>query len=336
MKKTIFLFFLFSIIIFSCKKEKEYSKTQFLLGTICEVKIVSSYNKDFVDKIFDKVFSEVERINKTFGYSKDSEIYKINSNAGINEVVVSKEVFDLIKASIYIGDLTYGSFDITSGILSSIWKFEDLSNEEIKFKKPSEEEIKKVLDLVGYKKIVLDENKNSVFLPKKGMRINLGGIAKGYAIKKTKEILESYKIERFLINFGGDIYLKNKKNFNPWRIAVQHPRRKNEFLCILELNTTSCFTSGDYERFFMINNQRYHHIFDPKTGYPKEGVVSVTVLCEDPVFADALATGIFVLGKDEGVKLAEKLNIDVIIVVEEDNEIKVFTTEKLKNIKFNI
>ncbi len=336
MKKTIFLFFLFSIITFSCKKEQEYSKTKFLLGTICEVKITTSYNKDFVEKIFDEIFSEVERINKTFGYSKESEIYKINSNAAIKEVVVSKEVFDLIKTSIYIGDLTNGCFDITSGVLSSLWKFEDLSNKETKFRKPSQKEIKKVLDLVGYKKIILDENKNSVFLPKKGMKINLGGIAKGYAIKRSKEILESYRVEKFLINFGGDIYVKNKKNSKPFKIAVQHPRRKNDFLCILEIDTNSCATSGDYERFFVLDNKRYHHIFDPKTGYPKKRVVSATVLYEDPVFADALATGIFVLEEKEAMKLAEKLNIDFIIVVEEDNKLKIFTTERLINLKFNL
>lgn len=336
MKRLSFLFFLIQIILFSCNKEKEFSQTRFLLGTICEVKIVSFQNKDFVNKIFEEIFSEVEKINKTFGYSKESEIYRINSNAGIKPVIVSGEVFDIIKKSVEIGDLTNGCFDITSGILSSIWKFEDFSK-EIKFNLPSQQEIKKVLSLVGYKKIILDEEKNSIFLPKKGMKINLGGIAKGYAIKRTKEILESHNFEKFLINFGGDIYVKNKKNSKPWRIAIQHPRKKSEFLCILELNTVSCVTSGDYERFFILENKRYHHIFDPKTGYPvQNGVVSVTVLCEDPILADALATGIFVMGEKEGMKLAEKLNIDTIIVVEEGNKLKVYTTEKLKNLKFNL
>lgn len=330
----ILIFLIILQLLYSCKP-KEYSHREILLGTICEVKVYSIDEKK-VKTVLKEIFKEVEKIHKMFGYSYESEVVRINSYAGTKPVVVSKEVYDLIKISKEIGDLTDGCFDITSGVLSSLWKFEDLSREK-HFKIPSKQKIQEVLNLVGYKKIILDEKKKSVFLPKKGMKINLGGIAKGYAIKRAKEILESYGFEKFLINFGGDVYVKNKKKLKPWRIAIQHPRRHNEFLCVLELNTTSCVTSGDYERFFILENKRYHHIFDPKTGYPvQNGVVSVTVLCEDPILADALATGIFVMGEKEGMKLAEKLNIDTIIVVEEGNKLKVYTTEKLKNLKFNL
>lgn len=333
--KKIFLLTLL-ILAFSCNRHPRlFSKTEFLMDTICEVKVVTS-NRKFANRVMEKVFSEVANIDKKLGFDKESEIVKINTNGWSSPVKVSDDTYYLIEKSIEIYKLTDGAFDITTGVLTSLWGFDNFSKKE-KFVVPSHDEIIRVLQFVDASLIVLDKNTKTVFLKKKGVRLNVGGIAKGYAIKRAKEILESYNIEKFLINFGGDVYVKNGKGKTlPWRVAVQHPRDKNKFLTVLELYTTSCATSGDYERYFMTDNKRYHHIFDPKTGYPKEGVVSVTVLCEDPVLADALSTAIFVLGKEKGLKLAQKLNIECIIVEEVNKKLKVYTTNGLKDLVYNL
>ncbi len=329
MKKQVFLFIFLLVFLFSCKKQQEYSETKFLMDTICEIKVVSD-NERIAKKVLDKVFKEVERIDKVFGYSKDSEVEKINSFSGAGAVVVSSEVFSLIKKSIEISEVTDGAFDITVGVLSDIWGFKNVS-EEKNFVVPKNEEIKKALSLVGYKNIKLDEKKQSVFLTKRGMKIDLGGIAKGYSIKKAKEILEKNNFKNFLINFGGDVYVMGKnKEGKPWKVAVQHPRNKNEFLTILNLKDTSIVTSGDYERCFIVGGKRYHHIFDPKTGYPKDGVVSVSILCDDPVIADALSTGIFVLGEKKVNDVFKKYNFEYIIVKEENGELKAFVSDGVK------
>ncbi|MEN3013565.1 MAG: FAD:protein FMN transferase [Endomicrobiia bacterium] len=332
MKNKLFLFC--ALILFSCRKNlKEFKEIRFLMDTICEIKIFC-YDSNLAKKAVDEVFKEVEKIDKKFGYSKESEIEKINSKSGVSFCEVSYEVLNLVKESITLSKLTDGAFDITVGVLSHLWGFKNFSNEK-KFKIPQKHQIVEALSLVGYEKIVIDEEKNRIFLKKRGMKIDLGGIAKGYAIKKAKEILESYGFDKFLINFGGDIYLKNNTEI-PWRVAIQHPRDRNKFLAVLNLYTTSCVTSGDYERYFMLENKRYHHIFDPKTGYPADDIVSVTVLCEDPVLADALSTGIFVLGEKKGIQLAEKLKIGCIIVKEKKNKLFIYTTQNFKGIDFNL
>jgi Membrane-associated lipoprotein involved in thiamine biosynthesis len=330
MKKQVFLFLFLLVFLFSCKKQQEYSETRFLMDTICEIKVVSD-NEKFARKVLDETFKEVERIGKIFGYSKDSEVEKINSFSGVKPVVVSSEVFNLIKKSIEISENTDGAFDITVGILSDIWGFKKFSQEK-NFVVPKKEEIEKALSLVGYKNIKLDEKKQSVFLTKRGMEIDLGGIAKGYSIMRTKEILEKNNFRNFLINFGGDIYVKGKnKDGKPWKVAVQHPRNKNEFLTILNLTDISIVTSGDYERYFVVDGARYHHIFDPKTGYPKNGIVSVTILHSDSTIADALSTGIFVLGEKKVSDVLKKYNFEYIIVKEENGELKTFVSSGLKN-----
>ncbi|MDW8055732.1 MAG: FAD:protein FMN transferase [Elusimicrobiota bacterium] len=326
------------LIFCSCNTNQDYEfyDSRFLMDTFCEIKLVSNINSTQAKKIFSEVFHKVEEIDKEFGFTKDSVVTKINQLSGKSPCNVSTEAFELIKECIEISELTDGAFDITTGVLSSLWGFENFSKKE-SFNIPSEKQIKSVLPLVGYKKISVDEKTKTVFLKYTGMKLNLGGVAKGYAIRKAKEILENKGFKNFIINFGGDLYISGVKHKGkPWKIAVQHPRDKNKFLCILELSDISCATSGDYERFFEVEGKRYHHIFNPKTGYPKENIVSVTVLCKDPVLADALATGIFVLGEVKGLELANKLGIECIIVKEDNKKLKIYTTDTLRSINFNL
>ncbi len=327
MRKTIFVF---SLFLLSCAKQqvyKEFSDTKFLMDTICEIKVYSE-TEELAQKVIKEAFEEAEKIDKQFGYTKDSEIYKINNYASYRPVKVSKETLELIGESINASKLTFGAFDITVGVLTQLWGFDEFSK-KISFSVPPEEKIRSALKKVGYNNIVLDFRNKTVFLKKKGMRLELGGIAKGYAVFRAAEIIEKCGIKKFLINFGGDIYVKNELDNQPWRIAIQHPRDKSKFLGILELFNTSCFTSGDYERFFKYEGERYHHIIDPKTGYPAKKVISVTIVYNEPVLADALSTGSFVLG-EEAMETLKKIGAEYILVKEE-NGIKILVSDGLKD-----
>lgn len=330
MKKQILIIFCFIFSLSSCRSsKKEIVQTKFLMDTICEIKIYCD-DENYGQEIVDKVFKKIEEVDKQFGYTSESEITKINLAAGKNKVKVSSSTFELISKSIGVSELTNGAFDITTGVLSELWGFENFSK-KTSFVVPKEEEIKKALSLVGYDKILLDKNNQVVFLKKPMMKINLGGIAKGYALKVAKEMLEEYNIKKFLLNFGGDIYVRNNLDKKPWRVAVQHPRDRQKYICVLDLFNTSIATSGDYERYFFYEGKRYHHIFDPHAGYPaNNGIISVSVVIDDPITADALSTAMFVLGEKEAISLAEKLNAEYIIVKEENNKIKVITSQRIK------
>jgi len=328
MKNKICLIVL--LFFFGCSsKFVEVEQTRFLMDTICQIKIYCE-SKEYGEKVLDDVFSEIEKIDKQFGFTQESEIMKINLYAGKKKVKVSSETIVLIDKSIKLSELTHGAFDITTGVLSNLWGFENFSK-KTSFVVPKEDEIKKSLNLVGYDKIVLDKNNNTVFLKKSDMKINLGGIAKGYALKVAKDMIESYKIKKFLLNFGGDVYVKNTLDKKPWRIAVQHPRDNQKFLCVLELFNGCVATSGDYERCFFYNGKRYHHIFDPKTGYPaNNGIISVTIVFDDPVVSDALATAMFVLGEEKFQIITDKFGVEYLIAKEEKNKIKVLTSKNIK------
>lgn len=330
MKKFITLIFILNFL-FSCAKKqgyKEFSDTKFLMDTICEIKVISESEK-FAENVIKKAFEEVQKIDTKFGYTQESEIYKINKYASYSPLKVSEETLELIGESINASKITLGAFDITVGVLTKIWGFEGFSKKE-SFKVPSDEEIGSALKKVGYDKIVLNFKNKTVFLKRKGMKVDLGGIAKGYAILSAVRTLEAAKVKKFLINFGGDIYVKNDLDNAPWRIAVQHPRDKSKFLGVLELFNTCCDTSGDYERYFEFEGKRYHHIINPKTGYPADKVVSVTIIYNEPVLTDALSTGAFVLG-EEAKDILEKLGAEYIIVKEENGELKTIVSDGLKD-----
>ncbi len=330
MQKFIPLIFIFNFLFYCTKNQsyKEFSDTRFLMDTICGIKVISE-NEKFAESVIKKAFEEVQRVDTQFGYTQESEIYKINKYAPYTPLKVSKETLELIGESINASKITLGAFDITVGILAKLWGFEGFSKKEM-FKVPSEEDIKSALKKVGYDKIVLNFKDKTVFFKKKGMKIDLGGIAKGYAILSAARVLEAAKVKKFLINFGGDIYIRNDLDNTPWKIAVQHPRDKSKFLGVLELFNACCYTSGDYERYFEFEGKRYHHIINPKTGYPADKVVSVTIIYNEPVLTDALSTGVFVLG-EEAKDILKKLGAEYIMVKEENGELKTIVSDNLKD-----
>ena len=234
--------------------------------------------------------------NKMSVNIENSEIYNINKNAGDKPTKVSEETFALIKKAVSFGELSGGAFDISLGPVIKLWGI-GTENQRI----PDKSEITKALQLTGYKKIIIDNENQSIFLKDKGMGLDLGGIAKGHAADEIKRILEENDVKSAIIDLGGNIIAHgNKTDGTEWKVGIQDPySERNHYLGVLNVSDSTIVTSGTYERFFIENNVRYHHIFDAKTGYPCDNeVMAVTIVADISEDADALSTAVL-FGGDE-------------------------------------
>ena len=299
------------LICSSCanKKNQHYEKSNIVMDTAVTLSAYGENSKEAVEESFKKL----DEINEMASVSiSTSDVYKINSASGKSYVKVHPEIFKMIKNSIEYSQLSDGAWDITLGPIINLWGI-GTDKERI----PLDEEIKAKLLLVGYDKISINENDNSVMLQKEGMAIDLGGIAKGFAADEVLKIYKKYNIENGLINLGSSsIYAlgKNKDN-NEWSVGIKHPRSEdpNGYMGIIKLSNESLSTSGDYERCFIKDNKRYHHIIDPKTGYPVDnGVMSDTIvidgnITDNGMLCDILTTTVFTLGPEKGLKLIDSL-----------------------------
>jgi len=297
----------FLILIPYVKNRKNpVSYDRVLMGTIVEITL----KKDNPEAA-EAVFKEIKRLEKSLShYKNDSDVSEINQNAGKAPVKVSREVIDVVEAAIKIAKLSNGAFDPTVGSFK-VWDFSKESG-----RVPSKKEIQEKLPLVDYKAITLDKEKLLVGLKKKGMALDLGGVAKGYIVGKAMDTLKTRGLEWAIIRAGGDMMIYDKNNSNePFTIGIQHPRIKDRLMGKLKIKNGAIATSGDYERFFMKNGVRYHHIIDPKTGFPADKTQSVTIVSQDPTLADALSTAIFVMGPEKGMELVKKLGgVEAVIV----------------------
>ena len=309
MKKIAFLLFLVNYsVAFS---QQIFKKEQSLLGSPFEITVVAT---DSVQaKLYtDLAILEVKRIeNLVSDWIPTTQISQVNQNAGIKPIKVDQEVFDLVERAIKISKLTSGAFDISYASMDKIWKF-DGSMKQM----PTEEAIKKSVEKVGYQNIILNPTDKTIFLKNKGMKLGLGGIAQGYIADKIKEVLQEKGCTSGLVNVSGDINTWGKQpNGQPWTVGIINPMNKNKVFATFILDDSAVETSGSYEKFVVFNGKRYSHIIDPRTGYPASGIVSVSVFAKQTELADALATGIFVLGIEVGLDLVNQLNgIDCIIV----------------------
>lgn len=297
----------FLILIPYVKNRKnQISYDRVLMGTIVEITL----KKDDPETA-NAAFKEIEKLEKSLSlYREDSDVSKINQNAGKGAVKVSSEVIDVVEAAIKIAKLSNSAFDPTIGSFK-VW---DFSKESVQV--PSKKEIQEKLSLVDYKAITLDKEKSLVGLKKKGMRLDLGGVAKGYIVGKAMDALKKNGMEWAIIRAGGDMMIYDKNNSNePFTIGIQHPRIKDRLIGKLKVRNGAIATSGDYERFFIKNGVRYHHIIDPKTGFPANKTQSVTIVSTDPTLADALSTAIFVMGPEKGMELVKKsAGVEAVIV----------------------
>jgi thiamine biosynthesis lipoprotein len=257
------------------------------------------------DAAFAAVFGEFDRLDALMSVWKDgSDVLRLNAAAGDRPVPISAETQEVLRVAREISDRTGGRFDVTFAALSGLWKFDDQDKDG---SVPDRREIQKRLPLVNYRDLEVDDGAGTAFLRRKGMRVNLGGIAKGYAVDRSVDILRRSGVRNFMIQAGGDMYVGGRRGERPWRVGIRDPRGPNDrSFAMLDLTDGTFSTSGDYERFFFKDGRRYHHILDLSVGEPARGCRSVTLVTERAIIADALAKGVFILGPDEGMALIER------------------------------
>ena len=287
------------------------------MGNQFEFTVITASENE-AEKLFEVAITEIQRIEKLLTtFSNDSITAKINEMAGIQAVEVDDEVFQLIKRAQFISKITQGAFDISYGSLDKkFWNF-DLQMTSL----PNPNEAKKSVALINYENIILDETNQTVFLKNKGMRIGFGGIGKGYAAEMAKKKLIEANVESGIVNASGDLTAWGfQENSEPWTIGIADPNQKNAIFSAFKITNRAVATSGNYEKFVIINNKKYSHTIDPKTGYPVSGIKSVTILAENAEIADALATPVTVMGIDIGLDFINQLKNIGCIIVDDNNK----------------
>jgi thiamine biosynthesis lipoprotein len=285
-------------------------------------------NEPAAQAAFDAVFREFDRLDALLSvWRPGSDVLRINAAAGDHPVAVSADTRAVLHAARQISEWTQGKFDVTFGPLAEIWKFDAQDqNNSI----PDTAQIHSRLALIDYRRVEIDDAAGTVFVAKKGMRIHLGGIGKGYAVEHAVAILRQAGLRDFMIQAGGDLYVGGRKDGKPWRLGINDPRGPaGRLFAALDLSDGTFSTSGDYARFFIRDGIRYHHILDPATGTPARGCRSVTIVADSPLQADGLSTGVFILGPTEGMALIERLPHVEGVIVTASNEVLV--SSGLKN-----
>jgi thiamine biosynthesis lipoprotein len=252
----------------------------------------------------DAAYAEIERIEAVISeWRETSKVSAINRNAGIAPVEVPQELLNLIRRSLRVSVLTDGAFDITFNTVGRLWNFKSHTSPI-----PDDASIKAALTDIGYRHVVLDEAKRTVFLDRKGTQIGFGAIGKGYAANRAVFILKEHGVSGGVVNAGGDLVIfGTQENGAPWRIGIANPLDRDKVFAYLDTTEQAVVTSGDYENYIEVDGKRYSHILDPRTGYPAAELRSVTIVCPDGELADALATGVSVLGLEAGMKLVNRL-----------------------------
>ena len=319
MRMLLYILCSFAVLNLSGQEKKYVTvhKATELMGNRFDVTVVA-LDEELGYISIDEAMAEVERINKMISsWDPDSETSQINENAGIKPVKVSLELYRLIERSKQISELTDGAFDISFAAIGEIWQF-DGSMKEI----PSDVEIEKSIRNVGYQKIILNETDKSVFLQQRGMKISFGAIGKGYAVDKAKELLVSKQVRGGIINASGDLTTwGTKANGEKWMIGIANPMSKDKIYSWLPIVESSVATSNNAEKYIIFDSKKYSHIIDPRTGYPSMGINSVSIFAKSAELCDALATAVFVMGKEAGMSLINQFGGTEVIIIDSDNEI---------------
>ena len=324
MRKYI-LVIIICILFCGCQIKNDMAEIQmFAMDTFIDLKAQGENG----EKALLEAEKEINRLEKLFSPTiEQSEIFVINQYAAKQTVTVSKDTFDLIEKAKEYCNITEGAFDITIAPVVKAWGF----TEEVK-RVPSDEEIQQKLQLVDNNKLHIDKQNSTVYLENENMSIDLGGIAKGYASNKVNEILKKNGVSSAVISLGGNVSVTVKRpDGTKWRIAVQDPMNSEGYVGILNVEDTSVITSGVYQRFFEQNGKKYHHIIDTKTGKPTQnGLLSVTIVCDNGAMADALSTSVMVAGLQKGSELWRKLDNFGMIVITDSNEM--YISEDIEDI----
>jgi FAD:protein FMN transferase len=308
---------LFTLLVLTCPAHSShvFKYHQVSMGTTVEISLMGS-DEEEARKAAMVAFQEIKRIERLMGPKNESgDVFRINQSAGMEWVNVSPETLEVIHKAKEISTLSKGSFDITVAPLTQIWR-----RAREKGFPPSAEEVKSLFELVNFREILISPE-GKVLLRKKGMAIDLGGIAKGYAVDKAFEVLQSLGHQNIIVNAGGDLRAGGKRWNQPWTIGIQHPREPDKIMAKVSLSDSAMATSGNYEKFFIYQGKRYGHIFNPSDGFPTEACQSVSVIHKNSMTADALATAIFVMGPEKGYALCQRMDGVNCFIVDRDDRV---------------
>lgn len=320
-KSKIIMAVIFSVLFFvGCtgrQRQTTYvTETAEYFGTVITITLYGE-DEESLKKSIEHAFDECERLESICSAKlPDSELCRLNQTAAESAVEVSKELFFLIKEGLYYHRLSGGSLDISIGKLIDLW---GIGTEHARVPKDTEREA--LIGLDGCKNIILDEEEQTIQYTDKLVQIDLGGIAKGYAADKVKEYLvEQEHIGSGILNFGGNVMtIGEKADGTAWKIGLTDPQEKGEIYGVLMIKDQCVVTSGDYERYFIEDGKRYHHILDPATGYPAEsGIISATVIGDRAILCDALSTTCFIVGIEKAIEIIETLDGVECILVDKD------------------
>jgi thiamine biosynthesis lipoprotein len=278
-----------------------------LMGTAWTIEVADHGRTEAARKAIAKAYAELDRIDRLMSeWKPDSPISAVDAASGKHPVEVPPELREMLERSIHYSEITEGTFDVTWRGMGNIWHFDDA------FVPPSPQEVEKARKNINYRAIQIEGNR--VYLPAK-MSIGLGGIAKGYAVDRASQVLKKEGFTDSLVDGGGDILVSGTNQGEPWRLGIQDPRAEHgKMIGMVKLTSGALVTSGDYERFRIVNGIRYHHIIDPRTGYPANASMSVSVLAPEAEKAVVLAKGIFILGAEKGLALARREKVDALVI----------------------
>lgn len=324
--KYIFIFILFVSLI-PANAQTVGIRDTVLMGSRFKITLVGT-DSISVEKNINKAIDEMVRIeNLISDWKPTSQVSRINQNAGIQPVKVDQEVIDLTKRALYFSKITEGAFDISFAAMDRIWKF-DGSMEEI----PTSSAIQKAIEKIGYQHIIINEEASTIFLEKPGMKIGFGSTGKGYAADKARELMLQLGIKAGIIDASGDMTTwGTQPDGKPWRIGINNPFDRHQMADILSLKNAAVTTSGDYEKFVIIEGKRYSHIINPKTGMPSTGLTGVTVIGPNAEMCNGFSTSMMVLGKEKGLELINQQKDYAALLITDNG--KIIRSKNYKKIK---
>lgn len=325
----IVVFTISGLVLLTCHKQhKPLVRTAFQMDTLVRISVFDPVAPaDSINLLIDHIFEWMEDAeSKLSVHRENSDVQRINQQAGEDAISVSDDVFRVIRAGKELHDQTSGAFDITIGVIKSLWDFHG-ENPSL----PEKDVIQNQLRLIDNNSIVMRDS--SIILLKSGMQIDLGGIAKGYVVDKVVEMLEAAGVKSAIVEAGGDLrLLGNHPDKKHWRIGIRHPRILQGIIGLLDIDAVSVTTSGDYERYFIQDSVRYHHILDPVTGYPARGCISVTVVTLSAMIADGLATALFVMGPEKAIAWTNAHpDVDCIVFYEDSTGVQYKLSDHIKS-----
>ena len=304
MSRACLVFLIFISALYSASAQAVFQRSFIKMGSAFDLTLVAN-NQVEADQLFKQAIAEIDRIERLISsWDQSSETSQVNQMAGKEAVKVAKELYDLVFRAKAIAQLTNGAFDPTYASVDKIWTFDGRDVEQ-----PKAEIISASVAKIGFDKIVFDPLESSIYLPLQGMKIGFGAIGKGYAADRVKSLLQNQGVAAGIVNASGDMSAWGiQPNGEPWQVGLINPKNKDKVFAWFPVKNQAVVTSGDYEKFILINGKRYGHIINPKTGFPSQGVISCTVFAPKAELADALSTALFVMGVETGIDFINQLN----------------------------